>query len=163
MQGQGPARKDGWERARYRIAGGIVLLAVVATGYLVISNFFSDLDSVIRPKGEHPYYSAVKPARVRTIQAHLNKWGHPQGIYRRTQAGTNVYIFVGLTNKAPFDYSSGPPAYAYSESGAFLDWSPDLGDDPRVHERWRPSPSGLWPNDSDEKISNAEIDRLFPR
>ena len=108
---------------------------------------------------EPRYYAAIKPTGITNVQGHLQRWGHPKSIYRRSHLGTNVFIFVGLTNTLPAGLPSGPPAYVYSNSGAFLDWSSALGDDPAVHQRW----SNLWPNESDQKISPSEIDALFPR
>jgi hypothetical protein len=31
---------------------------------------------------------------------------------------------------------SGPPAYIFDSSGDLVDWTPDLGDDPKFHSKW---------------------------
>lgn len=103
------------------------------------------------------YFGAVDPTGVSNIQNHIERWGHPTAIYRRSVSGTNIYIFCGLTNKLPAASPSGPPAYVYGEHGSFLDWFPDLGDDPKAHARW----SNLWPHDPDEKMTDEQFDRLF--
>jgi hypothetical protein len=107
------------------------------------------------------YFSAIRPTGITNMHDHFSRWGQPKGIYRRERSGTNVFIFVGLTNKLPSALPSGPPAYVYSSSGPglFLDWTPDLGDDPEVHERW----SGLWPKESDIKLGTNEVAELMER
>jgi hypothetical protein len=136
------------------IAAAFVLILLIA---LAVGSVISI--GVVLRQTDREYYDAIDPKGVTNIQSHLERWGHPEGIYRRNLNGTNIYIFCGLTNKLPQGFPSGPPAYVYSDTGSFLDWSPELGDLPEVHKRW----SNLWPHDPDERITGAELDHLFPR
>lgn len=51
--------------------------------------------------------------------------------------------------------SSGPSAYVFDDMGRLVDWSPDIGDDPRFDARWSAQRSRR----TGDTLSRAEVQR----
>ena len=48
------------------------------------------------------------------------------------------FVFFGPI--APLAMVSGPPAYIFNRAGMLVDWSGDIGEDPRFAESWKDLP-----------------------
>jgi hypothetical protein len=72
---------------------------------------------------------------VENIGSYLAIMPAPERAFQLVTGSSEFIEFHGpLQPKAALP--SGPPAYVFDETGSLVDWTSDLGDDPRFRERW---------------------------
>lgn len=85
------------------------------------------------------------------VQEYLAHGRLPERVQRIEKKGSTYFIAYG-----PMDYGlavpSGPAAYVFEESGALVDWSSDIGDDPGF--------TAEWPTGSAQSVSLDELKML---
>ena len=86
---------------------------------------------------------AVPPAYVTNFVG-FTRWQTPERV-EVIQNGGNDYLFA-MTSGGGFLLKSGPPGYVFDRSGKLVDWSTDIGDDPRFREKWIPRRFGTEQN-----------------
>jgi hypothetical protein len=79
------------------------------------------------------YRRTVPPADVTSIDSFL-KW-RPDTEQFAILASDNEHL-MATAGGAGF-LPSGPSAYVFDRSGRLVDWSPDIGDDPKFDEKWQ--------------------------
>ncbi len=78
----------------------------------------------------------VPPASVTDFSTFAEWQQSPRHIEVIQQRGSG-YLFVMGRNSGLLP--SGPSGYVFDRSGRLLDWSLDIGDDPRFRDKWIPS------------------------
>jgi hypothetical protein len=68
---------------------------------------------------------ATPPPDVVDVASCLNWLKRPMGVYRVRSGGLVYYQVIGPAGRL---IASGPAGYAFDGSGAFIGWSPDIGD-----------------------------------
>ena len=83
------------------------------------------------------YARSMSPSGIQTVADHFRRFGEPQRIKRFQRDEVAYYELSGISRKLPtLALPSSPPAYIYDESGKFVDWCSDPGDQPSFRGRW---------------------------
>ena len=107
---------------------GWVAVILLPIGYLIGSEIY--------------YASCIRPRGIVTVADHFHRFGVPRRITALHRDGGTYYELSGFTRKQSgfalpiLALPSSPPAYVYDESGKFVDWCSDPGDQPAYRERW---------------------------
>lgn len=82
------------------------------------------------------YRRTVPPASVTDFSA-FNQWQQsPRDIEVIRQGGTDYLLAMGAGGGL---LPSGPSGYVFDRSGRLVDWSSNIGDDPRFRDKWIPA------------------------
>lgn len=76
----------------------------------------------------------------------------PQRFGTLERDGTTYVVVIGRLTRIYL--ASGPPVYVFDRSGRLVDWTYDIGDDPRFSEQW----GNPWPS---EPISRQQAEAFF--
>ena len=84
------------------------------------------------------YGSRVAPRGIRNIDDHVQRFGKPGVVYKIQRDGQVYYEFTGFSPDIPkwLALPSSEPAYIYSQSGQFVDWCRDPGDNSGYRAQW---------------------------
>jgi len=85
------------------------------------------------------YARSMSPSGVHTVADHYRRFGEPGRITRFERDGVAYYELSGISRRFPtlaLALPSAPPAYIYDESGKFVEWCSDPGDQPDFRGRW---------------------------
>ncbi len=81
--------------------------------------------------------NAVRPPAGGTnLVAFLDTQAHPNQIRSFIHNGKVYVEVIGKPSISPLSVPSGSPAYIFDETGAFVDWCRDLGDNPSFVRKW---------------------------
>jgi len=78
----------------------------------------------------------VPPASVTDFASFVHWRQSPRRIEVVQQGGAEYLITTGPAGGV---VPSGPSAYVFDRSGRLVDWSSDMGDDPRFRDKWPPT------------------------
>jgi hypothetical protein len=88
-------------------------------------------------------WRTMPPPSVTNFSA-FAKWKHtPRDIEVIQQSGADYLLATGTGGGV---LPSGPSGYVFDRSGRLVDWSSDIGDDPRFRDKWLPSPQRRGPH-----------------
>ena len=76
------------------------------------------------------------PASVTDFPTFVHWQQSPRDIEVIRQGGADYLLATG---RARGLLASGPSGYVFDRAGRLVDWSSDVGDDPRFRDRWIPS------------------------
>jgi len=80
---------------------------------------------------------AVRPPPGATnLVAFLEAKPQLTNVCRFVHNGKVCFEVIGIPSISPLSLPSGPPAYIFDETGAFVDWSADIGDNPSFLSKW---------------------------
>jgi hypothetical protein len=85
----------------------------------------------------------VPPASVATFPAFVEWRRSPRDIEVIRQGGGEYLL---ATARGGGLLPSGPAGYVFDRSGRLVDWSSDIGDDPRFRDKWVPSSQRTGPH-----------------
>ena len=105
--------------------------------------------------GSEVYYAkSISPSGVRTVADHFHHFGEPRRIIQFQHDGRTYYELSGDTHKIPaLALPSSPPAYIYDDSGKFVAWCSDPGDQPAFRE--------LWPTTNAQLVDSATFRKKY--
>jgi hypothetical protein len=89
------------------------------------------------------YRRTVPPASVTDFPTFAKWQQSPRDIEVIQQGGTGYLLATGPGGGL---LASGPSSYVFDRSGRLVDWSSDIGDDPRFRDKWIPSPQRSGPH-----------------
>ena len=104
---------------RYR---WIIIVAVLIPGF-VLTEYFG-------------HHRVVPPDQVKSLDGFL-AWKPSAEEFAVVDTRNGEYLIAYGPANSLLGLSSGPSAYAFDRSGRLVDWSADIGDDPRFDERWQ--------------------------
>jgi hypothetical protein len=78
----------------------------------------------------------VPPVDVKSLDGFL-RWRPSAEQFAMVNVGGREHLIAYGPTSSVLWLSSGPSAYVFDASGRLVDWSADIGDDPRFDARWQ--------------------------
>jgi hypothetical protein len=110
-------------------------IAIAGIAFIIVCSLIVGI-SLSRASAHRVFLEKVRPDGITTLAEFLKRFPQQRQVY---QCGINgrLYVVIAIHHpKVDRHIPSGPPSYVFDSVGRFVDWSADIGDDPRFNERW---------------------------